>query len=158
MKKRPDGTPFTPAEWNAERTRRWEWLAQQQRSGHPISDKSLPLFKGYADGELTLDEVREGLHRLYNRRRFPEGPDGPEVPVPPPVPPPPETGEPLVAEGVMVILPDRPRLSREEREKMIQEWVERLKQENPDDPWIGKQITFTASEYPKADEDEHRLN
>ena len=85
--KHPDGTPFTPTEQNVERVQRWAWLEREQRSAHPISPDSLPLFKRYADGELSLEEVREGLRRLYDRRRFPEGPDGPEVPRPPPLPP-----------------------------------------------------------------------
>ncbi|MDL2344222.1 antitoxin VbhA family protein [Deinococcus sp. MIMF12] len=152
--KHPDGTPLTPDEWQAERTRRWEQISQRQRSAHPISPEALPLFKRYADGELTLEEVREGLHRLYNRRRFPEGPDGPEVPEPPPAPAPPATEELVVHEGAMFMLPDPPPLSREARIEMLERWIERRKQENPDDPWIGKWVTFTASAYPKATEDE----
>lgn len=151
--KHPDGTPFTLAERNAERVRRWEALGQQQRSAHPISPGGLPLFKRYADGELSLEEVREGLHRLYNRRRFPEGPDGPEVPEPPLAP---VTGEPVVYEGVMMA-PDPPRLSREAQEEAWQRLIERSRQENPDNPLIGKWVTFTASAYPK-DEDERELN
>lgn len=157
--KHPDGTPLTPAEWQAERTRRWEQISQRQRSAHPISPEVLPLFKRYADGELTLEEVREGLHRLYNRRRFPEGPDGPEVPEPPPAPAPPATGEPVMdASSGSMGLPGRPGLSREAQREMLERWIERRKQENPDDPWIGKWVTLTASAYPKAEEDEHRLN
>lgn len=30
--KHPDGMPFTPAELNAKRFRRWAWLAEHQRS------------------------------------------------------------------------------------------------------------------------------
>lgn len=153
--KHPDGTPFTPAEWQAERARRWEQISQRQRSAHPISPAGLPLFKRYADGELTLEEVREGLHRLYNRRRFPEGPDGPEVPEPPPAPAPPTTGELVMDAGSGSMgIPSRPGLSRKAQKEILEQWIERRKQENPDDPWIGKQVTFTASAYPKAKEDE----
>jgi len=158
--KHADGTPFTPAEWQAERTRRWEKLAHKQRSAYPLSPGALPLFKRYADGELTLEEVGEGLHRLYNRCRFPEGPDGPEMPEPPPAPAPPATDEPVTGSGSgsMALPSVRPRLSREERQEVLEQWIERSKRENPDNPWIGKWITFTASEYPKAEEDEHGLN
>ncbi|WP_041221787.1 hypothetical protein [Deinococcus geothermalis] len=147
--KHPDGTPFTPAELTAERFRRWEWLAEQQRSARPISLEALPLFERYANGELSSEEAIEALHRLYSRRRFPEGPDGPEVSEPPA---PPATGEVEVCEGVMVMAPEPPRPPAEETLSRLLEWS---RQQNPDDPLIGKAITFTAS-YPR--EDERELN
>jgi len=148
-----DGTPFTPAELAAERFRRWEWLAEQQRSARPISGDALPLFKRYADLELgSLAELIEEMHRHFNRRRFPEGPDGPEVLE---QPAPPRTGEPTVCEGVMVMNPDPPRRSREAQQEALTRWIERQRQEHPDDPWIGRWVTVTAS-YP--DEDERELN
>ena len=153
--KHPDGTPFTPTEQNAERIRRWTWLSKEQRSAHPISSDSLPLFKRYADGELSLEEVREGLRRLYDRRRFPEGPDGPEVPEPPPLP---ATGEPVVYGGVMVMAPDPPRPSREAQEEAGQRLIEHSRQEHPDDPLIGKWVSFTASAFPEEEEGERGLN
>jgi len=149
--KHPDGTPFTPAERTAERFRRWAWLAEQQRSATPISEDALPLFKRYANLELgSLAELIEQMHRHFNRRRFPKGPDGPEVPE---LPAPPRTEEPTVCEGVMVMDPEPSRQSREAREEALNRWTERRKQENPDDPWIGRWVTVTAS-CPKKDERE----
>lgn len=155
--KHPDGTPFTPAELTAERFRRWEWLAEQQRSARPISPEALPLFKRYANGELSSEEAIEALYRLYNRRRFPEGPEGAEVPEQPPVLAPPVADGSVMCGSAELMLPTPPRQSREEQERMMRQWIERSKQENPYDPWIGKWVTFTASEYPR-EEDERELN
>jgi len=151
--KHPDGTPFTPAELTAERFRRWEWLAEQQRSAGPISEDALPLFKQYANLELgSLAELIEQMHRHFNRRRFPEGPDGPEVLEPPA---PPVTSEPVPSEGVMVMAEDPPRRSREAQQEALNQWIERRRQKHPDDPWVGRWVTVTAS-YPS--EDERELN
>lgn len=150
--KHPDGTPYTPAERTAERVRRYESLGCIQASAHPISPESLPLFLQYAEGELSLEEVREALQRRYNRRRFPEGPDGPEVPEPLTIA---TTDEVTSCEDTIVVPPDRPRPSREEFEASWTRLIERQRQRDPDNPWVGRRVTVTAS-YP--DEDERELN
>lgn len=91
------------------------------------------------------------MHRHYNKRRFPEGPDGPEVTLSLIQP---ATGNPVIYEGVMVMASDPPRLSTKEQDAQWATLIERSKQENPDDPMIGQWVSFTASAYPEEDKRE----
>ena len=152
--KHPDGTPMTPTEWTAERVRRWEWLGKRQRSAHPISHLSLSLFKRYAEGELgNLAELIEEMHRHHNKRRFPQGPDGPEVFEAAPVTPPAGAGGPVEFSDVVIVLEDDPPRLPKEGQKSIWEI-----EQDPTDPSIGQWVSFTASPFPKDDEDERELN
>lgn len=156
--KHPDGTPMTPAEWTAERVRRWAWLGKQQRSAHPVSHLSLSLFRRYAEGELgNLTELREEMHRHFNKRRFSQGPDGPEVFEPPVTPA--EGGGPVLFSDVVIVLQaDAPHSPREGQSEALDRLIERSRRDNPDDPSIGQWVSFTAGPYPKEDEDGRELN
>lgn len=157
--KHADGTPMTPVEWTAERVRRWEWLGKQQRSAHPVSHLSLPLFKRYAEGELgNLTELIEEMHRHFNKRRFPQGPDGPEVFEPPAPPVEARKGPVMFSDVVVRLEDDLPYLLRERGSEALDRLIERRRQDHPDDPSIGQWVSFTASPFPKDDEDERELN
>lgn len=157
--KHPDGTPMTPTEWTAERVRRWEWLGKQRHTTHRVSQISLSLSRRYAEGELgNLSELIEEMHRHFNKRRFPQGPDGPEVFEIPVTPSTGAAGPVEFSDVVVVLEPDAPPSSRERQSEALDRLIESNRRENPDDPSIGQWISFTASPYAEEDEEGRELN